>query len=90
MFVSLLMAIAGVVMLLIRYGKLQVAVAKGWEEEYQIKPLEKSPRVRVKAIAEDIVEEDAVSKPVKKKSVVKAKPKTATKKKASEPKEPKQ
>ena len=35
MFVSFLMAIAGVVMLLIRYGKLQLAFAKGWEEEYQ-------------------------------------------------------
>jgi phosphatidylglycerol---prolipoprotein diacylglyceryl transferase len=90
MFVSVLMAIAGVVMLLVRFGKLQFAFAKGWEEEYQIKPLEKSPRVHVKTIAEDIVEEDAVSKPVKKKSVAKAKPKTATKKKVSKPKEPKQ
>ena len=105
MFVSLLMAIAGVVMLLIRYGKLQLAFAKGWEEQYQIKKVdrqvEKNPRVRVKAIAEDVVQEDqieeVVSKPVKKKTVAKAKPKAetavkakpATKKKASEPKEPK-
>jgi phosphatidylglycerol:prolipoprotein diacylglycerol transferase len=106
MFVSLLMAIAGVVMLLVRYGKLQMAFAQGWEEKYQIKPVEKSPRVRVRSLAEDVVDEDElvdnvdgmVSKPVKKKTVAKAKPKaetavkakTVTKKKASVPKEPKQ
>jgi phosphatidylglycerol:prolipoprotein diacylglycerol transferase len=106
MFVSLLMAIAGVVMLLIRYGKLRLAFAKDWEEQYQIKKVdrqvEKNPRVRVKAIAEDVVQEDqieeVVSKPVKKKTVAKAKPKAeivvkakpVTKKKASKPKEPKQ
>ena len=56
MFVSLLMAIAGVVMLLVRYGKLQPAFAKGWEEEYHIKPVEKQverPRTRAKAAAEE-------------------------------------
>jgi phosphatidylglycerol:prolipoprotein diacylglycerol transferase len=106
MFVSLLMAIAGVVMLLVRYGKLQLAFAKGWEEDYQIKQVEKSPRVRVKAIAEDVVEEDevednvdeAVSKPVKEKTIAKAKPKaetavkakTVTKKSTAKPKAPKQ
>ena len=46
MFVSLLMAVAGVIMLLIRYGKLQLAAADGWEEQYQIKPVEKKARTR--------------------------------------------
>jgi phosphatidylglycerol:prolipoprotein diacylglycerol transferase len=104
MLVSLLMAAAGVVMLLIRYGKLQLAFAANWEEEYQIKPVVENPRVRVKSFAEDVVEEDdddedeVVSKPVKKTPVTKAKPKAkttvkakpTTKKKSSEPKEPKQ
>jgi len=106
MFVSLLMAIAGVIMLLVRYGKFQLAFAEGWEETYQIKPVEKSPRVRVRALAEDVVEEDVVeeeviSEPAKKKTAVKAKakPKTkiaidkkkiATKKSTAKPKTPKQ
>ena len=46
MFVSILMAISGVVLLLIRYGKLQLAAADGWEEQYQIKPVEKKARTR--------------------------------------------
>jgi phosphatidylglycerol---prolipoprotein diacylglyceryl transferase len=102
MFVSLLMAVAGVVMLLVRYGKLQLAFAKNWEEQYQIKPVEESPRVRGRALAEDVVEEDdekdEVSTPARKKPAAKTKPKvgtavkakTVTKKKTSEPKEPKQ
>jgi len=91
MFVSLLMAVAGVVMLLIRYGKLQLAFAQGWEEEYQIKPVVKSLRARAKSFAEDTVEEDE-EEPIKKKSVAKpkakatVKPKSVTKKKNSEPK----
>ncbi len=104
MFVSLLMAIAGVVMLLVRYGKLQLAFAEGWEVAYQIKPIEKSPRVRARALAEDVVEEDfeeeVISEPVKKKTVVKAKAKPkaetavdkkkiATKKSTAKPKTPK-
>jgi phosphatidylglycerol:prolipoprotein diacylglycerol transferase len=89
MFVSLLMAIAGIVMLLVRYGKLQLAFAKGWEEGYQIKPVEPNPRARVKTlVAEDVVVQDEkndkkeddeiISKPVKKKAAVKAKPKVKT------------
>jgi hypothetical protein len=83
MLVSLLMAIAGVVMLLVRYGKLHLAFAEGWEEQYQIKPVEVNPRARVRSLAEDVVEEDeeeededvVVSKPVRKKTAAKAKPK---------------
>jgi phosphatidylglycerol:prolipoprotein diacylglycerol transferase len=96
MLVSFLMAIAGVVMLLVRYGKLQLAFAEGWEEEYQIKQVEKSPRARVRALAEDVIEEDEVqdivdvevSKPVKKRTVAKAK--TVTGKSTTKPKAPKE
>lgn len=104
MFVSLLMAIAGVVMLLVRYGKLKLAFAENWEEEYQIKPLEKSPRVRVRTLAEDVVEEveenedEVVTKPVKRNPAATAKPKAktvvktkpVTKKDTAKPKAPKQ
>jgi len=82
MLVSLLMAVAGVVMLLVRYGRLQLAYAEGWEEEYQIKPVEKKARVRVRASAEPVVEEEVdeddemedevISKPLKKKTAIKA------------------
>jgi len=93
MFVSLLMAIAGVVMLLIRYGKLQPGFAKGWEEEYHIKPVDQQAeraRVRANAASGNVMEEDRVDEevlePEKKKTTVKAqaKPKaktTATKEK---------
>ena len=104
MFVSLLMAIVGIVMLLVRYGKLKLAFAENWEEEYQIKPLEKSPRVRVRTLAEDVVEEveenedEVIIKPVKRKPVATAKPraktavkaKPVTKKDTTKPKAPKQ
>jgi phosphatidylglycerol:prolipoprotein diacylglycerol transferase len=111
MFVSLLMAIVGAAMLLIRYGKLQLAFAEGWEEEYHIKPVEENLRIRTRAIAVDVVEEEdivvehgeEVLKPVRKKPVAIAKPKTTkttktkiavkekptVKKKISKPKEPK-
>ena len=46
MLISFLMAAAGAVLLLIRYGRLQPAFAAGWEEEYQIKPVEKEVRIR--------------------------------------------
>jgi phosphatidylglycerol---prolipoprotein diacylglyceryl transferase len=90
MLVSFLMAIAGVVMLLIRYGKLRAAFAGGWEETYQIKPAEVAPRIRTRAISSDDMEEEdveeldeeetedlvseAVSKPAKRKPAAKAKP----------------
>ena len=97
MLVSLLMAVAGVVMLLIRFGKLQLAFAKDWEEQYQIKPVEPNPRARGTAIAEDVVEDEVediadevVLKPVKKKAVAKTKPKTVARKSTAKPKAPKQ
>ncbi len=98
MFVSLLMAVAGVVMLLVRYGKLELALAEGWEEDYQIKPVEKKTRTRVKPMAEDVStlddddedEEEVAAEPVKKKPVAKAKApaKKATVKKTAAVKKP--
>ncbi len=85
MLVSFLMGVAGIVMLLIRYGKLQLALAEGWEEQYQIKPVEqKTARPRRERIIADnanVVDEDdeedgdeeVVMVPEKKKRVVKAK-----------------
>ena len=41
--VSLLMAVAGIALLLIRYGKINPAFAQGWEEEYQLEAEEVKP-----------------------------------------------
>ena len=86
MLVSFLMAVTGVLLLLIRYGKLQIAFAEGWEEQYQIKPVEKVTRVRrEKAVAVDmaVVDEDEVgeevAEPEKKKRAVKPKEKAPAK-----------
>jgi len=91
MLVSFLMAVAGVVLLLIRYQKLQMAVVEGWEGEYHIKPVEEKPYVHRRVIAEDVVEEDDEEqveeisvKSVKRKPVAKAK--TAAKKSSAKPK----
>jgi phosphatidylglycerol:prolipoprotein diacylglycerol transferase len=82
MLVSILMAIAGVIMLLVRYGKLQLAFATGWEEEYQIKPVVEQPRARRRAVSVEPVEEEdeeeekvveIPAKPVKRKSTAKSK-----------------
>jgi phosphatidylglycerol---prolipoprotein diacylglyceryl transferase len=88
MAVSFLMAMAGLVMLLIRYGKIQFAAAEGWAEDYQIKKVEKAPRprpTRVKAVVEvdDEAEEEVVSKPARKTSA--AKKPTSTKTAAKKP-----
>jgi len=45
MAVAFLMAITGAIMLLARYGKIKLAMAEGWEEEYHItKKVEEKPR----------------------------------------------
>jgi phosphatidylglycerol---prolipoprotein diacylglyceryl transferase len=72
MAVSFLMAIVGLVMLLIRHGKLQFAFAEGWADEYQVKKVGKKPRVpsRAKKVAEPVVEaaeETAAPKPARRK-----------------------
>jgi phosphatidylglycerol:prolipoprotein diacylglycerol transferase len=53
--VSALMAIAGVVLLLVRYRKLELAFAEGWEEQYQItEPEKRTPKVaNTKGMSED-------------------------------------
>jgi len=73
MIVSFLMAVAGVVMLLVRYGKLQLAFAKNWEEQYHINQVEPGPRAKVQELVEEQGNTEILSKPVKKKPVVKTK-----------------
>jgi phosphatidylglycerol:prolipoprotein diacylglycerol transferase len=58
MLVSLLMAVAGVLFLLVRYGKWKLTFAEGWEEEYYIKPVEESPSDRRKRRLEELRKED--------------------------------
>jgi hypothetical protein len=76
------MAVAGVLFLLVRYGKWQLAFAAGWEEEYHIKPVEEKPRIRRRTIVEESVEvddeEEVPAKPVKRKPAAR---KTAAKSK---------
>jgi phosphatidylglycerol:prolipoprotein diacylglycerol transferase len=96
MFVSFIMAISGVIMLLVRYGKLQIAAAEGWEEQYHIKPVEKKPQTRGEMkvnedVVEDDVDEEAIAEPETKKRTVKAKApvkKTISKKASEEKKTP--
>lgn len=84
MAVSFLMALAGLVMLLIRLGKLQFAFAEGWADEYQVKQVERKPRTstRPRKVVEDEVkemeedeedeeEEEPTPKPVRKTSAAK-------------------
>lgn len=78
MLVSFLMAIVGVVMLLVRYGKLQLAMAEGWEEEYYIKPVEKKTRVRTSAPATLAqMNEEVTGKDTANAVLTRAKPKAA-------------
>jgi phosphatidylglycerol:prolipoprotein diacylglycerol transferase len=58
MLVSILMAVAGVLFLLVRYGKWQLAFAAGWEEEYKIKPVEESSADRRKRRLEELREKE--------------------------------
>ncbi|MDO8753932.1 MAG: prolipoprotein diacylglyceryl transferase [Anaerolineales bacterium] len=75
MLVSFLMAVTGVVMLLVRCGRLRLAMAEGWEDEYQITKAGKKSRARVKSFAEDVsgMDDQMVSQSVKRKPVAKAK-----------------
>jgi phosphatidylglycerol:prolipoprotein diacylglycerol transferase len=58
--VSALMAIAGVIFLLVRYGKFKAAFAEGWEEEYQIaEPKQEEKKPRTRKVAEVSVEDEA-------------------------------
>ncbi len=62
MLVSFLMAVVGVVMLLARYGKIQLAWAEGWEDEYKVKKAEK--RVRSTSARASIVSSAVSDEPV--------------------------
>lgn len=86
MLISFLMAVVGVVMYLVRIGKLQFAFAEGWEDEYKIKPVEKPVPVRERLAAAKAAaveeaaetEEQDEEKPVKRKTA--SKPRSTQKK----------
>lgn len=60
---AFLMAVTGVVMLLARYGKLQLAAAESWADEYQVKKAEKRQRSRTSAVARPVsINEKVVGK----------------------------
>jgi hypothetical protein len=61
MLVSFVMALVGVVMLLARYGKLQLAAAEDWEQEYRVKKVEKRQRAGGRIAAEPISINEQVS-----------------------------
>jgi phosphatidylglycerol:prolipoprotein diacylglycerol transferase len=61
MLVSFLMAVAGLIMLLARYGKLQFAWAENWEDEYQVKKAEKKEVSSSRAAVTSSVIADPVS-----------------------------
>ncbi|MBN8580346.1 MAG: prolipoprotein diacylglyceryl transferase [Anaerolineae bacterium] len=89
MLVAFLMGVAGVVMYLALKGKLQLAFAENWPEEYRIKKVEKKPAsLRTRKVEADPIPDDAedeIEKPVvKRKAATRAKPvaKATTTKKA--------
>lgn len=99
MLVSLLMAVAGAVMLMVRYGRLQLAFAANWEEEYQLKKVEAAPapkrKTSVASTAKESDEETEIEiqdedeemeetpAPVKKRKTAAATTSTSTTKKKS-------
>lgn len=88
MLIAFIMGVGGVILFLARNGKLQIPALENWEEEYQIKPVEKKvSSVRAKAKIEPVAESDEeeeeekpLKKRVAKKTTVK---KTNTKKKTT-------
>jgi phosphatidylglycerol:prolipoprotein diacylglycerol transferase len=79
--VSILMAIAGVIFLLVRYGKLKVTFAEGWEEEYQVAEPEKKPRTR-RTLKDEVETGEEEEEPIapKKRGTSKTKAKTISSK----------
>jgi len=79
MLVAFLMGVTGVVMYLARYGKIQLAMAEGWEEEYFIKKVEKKPassrarKVDATPIMEESDAEEEDEPVVKRKSTTRTK-----------------
>ncbi|MBL8077507.1 MAG: prolipoprotein diacylglyceryl transferase [Anaerolineales bacterium] len=89
MLVSFLMAVVGLIMLLVRYGKLQFALAENWEEEYQVKKAAKQEAAAITRPAAPSVETPvSLNKKVSRKKsanvvlLTKDKKKVATKKAA--------
>lgn len=79
MLISFLMAVGGAVMLLVRFGKLHLSFAEGWEEQYRITKAETKPRTRAKTDADvPAVTAEPAPKPVKTRAS--ARSKTAVKK----------
>jgi len=81
MLVAFLMAVTGAIMLLVRYGKIKLAMAEGWEEEYHItKKVEEKPRRATtrQASVDNSVKSTAktASKSTAKRSASTTKPKT--------------
>ncbi|MBE0671178.1 MAG: prolipoprotein diacylglyceryl transferase [Anaerolineales bacterium] len=88
MVVSFGMAIVGAIMLLVRFGKLQLAMAEDWEDEYQVKKVEDKPKLRsrVKVSNEDVSDMDEpgeIVAPAKRKTAASAAKATTAKKKSS-------
>jgi|GEM_PF-199169 len=86
MTVSFAMAVAGVLLLFTRFGKIKISLLDGWEEEYQVKKVasDSSPRARIEAYTEDVSDMDeaeAISAPVKRKTAAKTTTKKAAVKK---------
>lgn len=83
MIVAFLMGVAGVVIFLVRNGKLQLSFAEGWAEEYKVKQVEKpAPAARTAKIAaasesDDEDMEEPTPKPVRRKTASKTTEKKA-------------
>jgi phosphatidylglycerol:prolipoprotein diacylglycerol transferase len=57
--VAFLMAVAGVILLLVRYGKMKLAFAEGWEEDYQLaEPKAEESPSQVREVANTEMEEE--------------------------------
>src|SRR5258706_1503208 len=79
MLIAFLMAVTGAVMLLARYGKLQLAAAEGWEEEYQVKKVEQKQRSRTSTVSGIVsVNKKVESKKLASSTSISAKTKAAT------------
>ncbi|MBL8062839.1 MAG: prolipoprotein diacylglyceryl transferase [Anaerolineales bacterium] len=95
MVVSFLMGVAGVVLYLARMGKLQLAFFEGWwQDDYQVKKVEKPIRARRSSSTPSVVKEDESEEIDEEaeeieeetvKPVVKRKPKTPSKPAARKP-----
>jgi phosphatidylglycerol:prolipoprotein diacylglycerol transferase len=83
--VSALMAVAGVIVLLVRYGKIHFAFAEGWEDEYQIAESDPSANKPALVVADDgddneeEDDEDEIEQPDEEKPIIRRKTVSKTK-----------